>query len=340
MQLSVLDQSIATAGRGEDHALRDTLDLAVHCEALGYSRFWVSEHHGLPTIVGSSPEVLMGAIAARTQHIRIGSAGVMLPHYAALKVAENFRVLDALAPGRIDLGVGRAPGADRRTAQALNPNADHAADHFPQQVLDLQAWTRGQPHQGLLAHPLAPADAAEFARAPEIWILGSSNYGAQLAAHLGLPYAYAYFFVDGQGVEVALDFYRRLYKPSPRHARPQATICVWALVADTANEAQYHALGRDRWRLDRQRGVLGPLRAPDDIAARGFSAEEQVQVQASQRRALVGTAAQVGAQLRTLADALALDHIVVNTWAHDPAVRRRSYTLLAQEFDLLPPKEA
>ena len=339
MQLSVLDQSVATAGRGEDHALRDTLDLAVHCEALGYSRFWVSEHHGLPTIVGSAPEVLMGAIAARTRHIRIGSAGVMLPHYAALKVAENFRVLDALAPGRIDLGVGRAPGADRRTAMALNPNADHAADHFPQQVLDLQAWTSNQRHQGLLAHPLAPPAADEFERAPEIWVLGSSNYGAQLAAHLGLPYAYAYFFVDGQGVEQALDFYRRLYKPSARHAKPQATICIWALVADSAEEAQHHALGRERWRLDRQRGVLGPLQHPDDIAARGFSAEEQVQVEASRRRAFIGTAAHVGAQLRALADELALDHIVINTWAHDPAVRRHSYKLLAQEIGLQPHKE-
>lgn len=340
MQLSVLDQSIATAGRGEDHALRDTLDLAVHCEALGYSRFWVSEHHGLPTIVGSAPEVLLGAIAARTRTIRIGSAGVMLPHYAALKVAENFRVLDALAPGRIDLGVGRAPGADRRTAMALNPNADHAADHFPQQVLDLQAWTRSQRHQGLLAHPLAAPGAGEFERAPEIWILGSSNYGAQLAAHLGLPYAYAYFFVDGQGVEQALELYRTRYQPSPRHPKPLATICVWALAADSAEAAQHHALGRERFRLDRQRGVLRPLQDPDDIAARGFSAEEQLQVEASRRRAFVGTATQVGAQLRTLAGELGLDHLVVNTWAHDPAVRRRSYTLLAQEFGLTPPKES
>jgi len=154
LKLSVLDQSVACAGRDEGHALRDTLDLAVHCETLGYARFWVSEHHGLPTIVGSAPEILMAAIAARTTRIRIGSAGVMLPHYAALKVAEQFRVLDSLAPGRIDLGVGRAPGGDQRTAMALNPNAAHAADQFPQQVVDLQAWTRGLRHQGLTAHPL------------------------------------------------------------------------------------------------------------------------------------------------------------------------------------------
>ena len=330
IQLSVLDQSVSCAGRDEGHAVRDTVDLAVHCEALGYSRFWVSEHHGMATIVGSAPEIVMAAIAARTTRIRIGSAGVMLPHYAALKVAEQFRVLDALAPGRIDLGVGRAPGGDMRTAMALNPNAAHAADGFPQQVVDLQAWTRGQRHQGLTAHPLPAAGDAP----PEIWILGSSNYGAQLAAHLGLPYAFAYFFMDGQGVEEALDLYRRLYRASERHPKPHPTICVWALAADSEIEAHHHALSRERWRIDRQRGVLGPLQSPDTIAAAGYTADEWPTVEAARRRALVGTAEQVATGMRELAATLALDELVVNTWAHDPAVRRHSYGLLANEFGL------
>jgi luciferase family oxidoreductase group 1 len=330
MRISVLDQSISCEGRDEGHALRDTLALAQDCEALGYHRFWVSEHHSLPTIVGSAPEVLMAAIAARTQRIRIGSAGVMLPHYAALKVAEQFRVLDALAPGRIDLGVGRAPGGDMRTAMALNPNASHAAEQFPQQVLDLQAWTSGQRHQGIWAHPRpATGDSP-----PEIWILGSSDYGAQLAAHLGLPYAFAYFFMDGQGVEQALHLYRSLYRPSARHPEPLATICVWALAADSFDEAQHHALSRERWRLDRVRGRLGPLQSPARIAAAGFTAEEMPQVDASRARAFVGTGAQVAASLRALASHLALDELVINTWAHDPAVRRHSYRLLADAFDL------
>jgi len=331
LKLSVLDQSIACSGRDEGHALRDTLALAEDCEALGYHRFWVSEHHSLPTIVGTAPEILMGAIAARTRRIRIGSAGVMLPHYAALKVAEQFRVLDALAPGRIDLGVGRAPGSDMRTAMALNPNAQHAADQFPQQVVDLQAWTRGQRHQGIYAHP-RPAAGPE--QAPQVWVLGSSNYGAQLAAHLGLPYAFAYFFMDGQGVEQALDLYRSHYKPSERHPQPQATICVWALAADSDAEATHHALSRERWRLDRQRGVLGSLLSPAQITEQGFMAEEMPAVEASRARAFVGSAATVGAKLRDLAAKLELDELVVNTWAHDPAVRRHSYTLLAQEFGL------
>jgi len=252
---------------------------------------------------------------------------VMLPHYAALKVSEQFRVLEALAPGRIDLGVGRAPGADMRTAQLLNPDAYAAAERFPQQILDLQLWTAGQPHHGVVAHPRGP-------HRPMLWVLGSSDYGAQLAAHFGLPYAFAYFFTDGQGVEQALRLYRTLYKPSERHPTPQPTICVWALAADTEAEARHHALSRDRWRVDRMRGRLGPLQPPDQIAERGFTAEELPTVEATQRKALVGTAGQVGAKLRALAAELELDELVVNTWAHDPQVRRRSYALLAREFDL------
>ena len=327
MKLSVLDQSISLAGAGEDAAIRDTLDLAVHCENLGYHRFWLSEHHSLPTIVGTAPEILMAAVAARTTRIRIGSAGVMLPHYAALKVAEQFRVLEALAPGRIDLGVGRAPGADMRTAQLLNPDAYRAAEQFPQQIRDLQWWTAGEAHHGVVAHPRGP-------HLPQIWVLGSSDYGAQLAAHFGLPYAFAYFFTDGQGCEQALELYHSLYKPSERHPTPQATICVWALAADSEAEATHHALSRERWRVDRMRGQLGPLQRPDDIAARGFSADEQAIVDAARSKALVGTAAQVGAKMRALAASLGLDELVVNTWAHDPAVRRHSYALLAREFAL------
>ncbi len=327
MKLSVLDQSISLAGSSEDAAIRDTLELAVLCEQLGYQRFWLSEHHSLSTIVGSAPEILMAAVAARTTRIRIGSAGVMLPHYSALKVAEQLRVLEALAPGRIDLGVGRAPVADMRTAQLLNPDAYRAAENFPQQIRDLQWWTAGEPHHGVVAHPRGP-------HLPQVWVLGSSDYGAQLAAHFGLPYAFAYFFADGQGVEQALELYRRLYQPSERHPTPQATICVWALAADSEAEARHHGLSRERWRVDRMRGLPGALQRPEDIAARGFTSDEQAVVDAMRSKALVGSAAQVGTQMRALAASLGLDELVVNTWAHEPGVRRRSYTLLAREFAL------
>jgi luciferase family oxidoreductase group 1 len=330
LKLSVLDQSVSLAGSSEDAAIRDTLSLAEHCERLGYSRFWLSEHHGLPTIVGSAPEILMAAIAARTSTIRIGSAGVMLPHYSALKVAEQFRVLEALAPGRIDLGVGRAPGGDMRTARALNPNAAHAAEDFPIQVRDLHAWTHAGGHAGITAHPLGP-------HAPEIWILGSSDYGAQLAAHFGLPYAFAYFFTDGQGAEQALALYRRLYQPSERHPEPQATLCIWALAADSDEEAAYHALSRDRWRIDRGRGVLGPLQSPAEIAAHGFDSAETQSLAPMRARAFVGAAQNVADKIIALAEAFRLDEIVINTWAHDPTVRRSSYALLAERFALSAP---
>ena len=325
MKLSVLDQSIAVADQDEDAAIRDTLELAPYCESLGYHRFWLSEHHSLPTIVGTAPEILLAAIAARTRRIRLGSAGVMLPHYSALKVAEQFRVLEALAPGRIDLGVGRAPGADMQTAMLLNPNAYAAAEMFPEQVRDLHAWTSGMLHRGVVAHPRGPAQ-------PEIWILGSSNYGAQLAAHFGLPYAFAYFFSDGEGTEEALHLYRSHYRPSPRHPEPQVTLCVWALAADDTAQAQHHALSRDRWRVDRLRGALGPLQSPDTIAERGFTAEEMPTVEATRRKAFVGDASQVAVKLRGLADTFELDELVINTWTYDRAVRRHSYALLAREL--------
>ena len=329
--LSVLDQSVAVSGRSEDASIRETLALAQHCETLGYHRFWVSEHHSHPSIVGSAPEILMAAIAATTSRIRIGSAGVMLPHYSALKVAEQFRVLEALAPGRIDLGVGRAPGSDMRTARLLRTDPHQSAENFPIQVRELQAWIsgidlpEGHPGHGVTANPTGPTT-------PELWMLGSSDYGAQLAAHYGLPYAFAYFITDGQGADQALDLYRRLYKPTPQHPQAEAVLCVWALAADTEAEAWHHFSGRERWKIDRNHGALGALPSPQEAALRPYSAGEQVEVDKLRRSALVGSGPQVADKLRALAERLDVSELVVITWAHDPAVRRRSYELLAREF--------
>ncbi len=330
LKLSVLDQSVARVGHPQDASIRHTLALAEHCEALGYERFWVSEHHNIPAIVGSAPEVLMAAIAARTTRIRIGSAGVMLPHYTAFKVAEQFRMLEALAPGRIDLGVGRAPGGDMRTARLLNPHAG-AADDFPQQVVELQAWIAGDamppghPGHGVQAFPTGPTQ-------PTLWMLGSSAYGAQLAAHLGLPYAFAYFITDGQGAPEALDLYRRNFRPGLIE-RPQATVCLWALAADTEEEAWFQFRSRERARIDRLTGRFGPLLPPQE-ALRAYSPAEEAEVQALRGRSLVGSAQQVYERLQALAAQLQVDELVVLTWAWDPAVQRRSYELLANAFRL------
>jgi luciferase family oxidoreductase group 1 len=332
IRLSVLDQSVAISGRTEDASIRQSLALAQHCEALGYHRFWVSEHHSHPSIVGSAPEVLMAAIAVTTSRIRVGSAGVMLPHYSALKVAEQFRVLEALATGRIDLGVGRAPGSDMRTARLLRQGPQSAED-FPIQVRELQAWVNGvdlpegHPGRGVTANPLGPT-------APQLWMLGSSDYGAQLAAYYGLPYAFAWFITDGQGAEQALELYRRLYRPSLAHPKPQPVLCVWALAADTEAEAWQQFSSRERWKLDRNQGALGPLPSPAEVAARPYSATEQAEAEKLRRTALVGCGPQVAARLRTLADKLQVDELAVITWTHDPAAQKRSYELLANELIL------
>jgi luciferase family oxidoreductase group 1 len=314
-------------GRSQADAIRQTVELAPWCESLGYHRFWVSEHHSHPSIVGSAPEVLLAALASRTTRIRLGSAGVMLPHYSAYKVAEQFRVLDALAPGRLDLGVGRAPGSDGRTAQVLNPDR-YASERFPQQVMELSAWVNGQampaghPGHGVWACPSGDT-------APTVWMLGSSDYGAQLAAHLGLPYAFAYFITEGQGVEQALDLYRETYRPSPAHPQPHAAICVWALAADTEEEAWRLFQSRARWRMDRNVGRLTALYPPEE-AVREYTPAEEHALMALRANALVGTGAQVADKLRALSQRLQVDEIAVITWTHDPQAQRRSYELLAQ----------
>ena len=334
MILSVLDQSTASKGLPEDQAIRETLALARLCDGLGYRRYWVSEHHNSSSIVGTAPEVLMAAIAATTQRIRVGRAGVMLPHDSALKVAEQFRVLEAIAPGRIDLGVGRAPGSDRLTAFALNPDAGGAAERFPQQVADLQAWLSGaplpadHPFRAVDAHPQGPST-------PELWILGSSDYGAQLAAYFGLPYAFAYFFSEGRGVEQALRLYRDNYRPSARHPRPLATVCIWALAADTEAEARRLAMTREFWRTGFEKGARLPLVAPEEAAAHPYDADELARIAAMRARAFVGGADAVVARLAAEADRLQLDEIVVVTWTYDAAARRRSYELIAHAAGLV-----
>jgi luciferase family oxidoreductase group 1 len=282
--------------------------------------------------VGTAPEVLMAAIAATAPRIRVGSASVMLPHYSALKVAEQFRVLEAIAPGRIDLGVGRAPGSDRLTAFALNPHSN-AADTFPQQVQELDAWISGEPlpdghlFRAISANPRGPTR-------PELWILGSSDYGARPAAHFGLPYSFAYFFTEGRRCDEALALYRRNYRPRARHPTPQATICVWALAADTDAEVRRLLATRELWRVGAERGVRNALVEPDEAAAYPYRAAQRSVVEALRRRALVGTADEVAARMNELARHLELDELVIVTWTFDAAPRHCSYELLAEAFGL------
>jgi luciferase family oxidoreductase group 1 len=333
VRLSVLDQSTVVTGRSPDTSIRESIRLAQHCEALGYDRYWCAEHHNSDSQAGTAPEILIAAIAATTSRIRVGSAGIMLPHYSALKVAEQFRVLDAIAPGRIDLGLGRAPGSDGRTAYALNPRADTAADQFPADVRDLLAWLSGEklmeghPFREVRAMPTGPT-------MPEVWILGSSDYGAQVAAYFGLPFCFAHFITDGAGVDQALGIYRQGYRPSAAHPEPHAAICVWAMAAATQEEAAWHFRSREAWRLNRDRGVFTALLSPEEASARTYSESEMARIERLRSRAFYGTPDVVGARLRALAEAHGVQEIAMLTTLHDPEARRRSYSLLAAEFGL------
>ena len=333
LKLSVLDQSIATIGKSEDQTIRDTVALGQLCDTLGYNRFWLSEHHNHPTILGGAPEILMAAIGQTTNRIRIGSAGIMLPHYSPFKIAEQFRVLDAIAPGRIDLGLGRAPGSDGQTGYALNPNGTANSEAFPENVRDLMAWVSGEPlvdnhpFGTLTAHPRSTTS-------PEPWMLGTSGYGAQLAALLGIPYCFAYFITDGGGTKEAIDLYRQNYQPSERFPEPQATVCVWAMAADTEDEATRLFSPRLHWKLTRDRGDMEPLHAPETVACFEYSAREKEQLNWLKNVAIFGASHKVAEDLNTLAENFGIDEIVVLTWTYGESDRRHSYELLASEFGL------
>ena len=332
-QLSVLDQSTVVSGRSPDASIRESIRLAQHCEALGYNRYWCAEHHNSASQAGTAPEILISAIAATTSRIRVGSAGIMLPHYSSLKVAEQFRVLEAIAPGRIDMGLGRAPGSDGRTAYALNPQAETAADNFPAQVRDLLHWLSGQklveghPFRDIIAQPASPTT-------PEAWILGSSDYGAQVAAYFGLPFCFAHFISDGRGAEQALSIYRETYRPSERHPVAHGAVCVWAMTAATQAEAEHLIMSRAVSRLWRDKGIFAPLPSPEEALAETFSDGERARLERIKDRAIWGTPDVVGARLRELAASCGVDEVAMLTTVHDPEARRMSYTLMAREFGL------
>jgi luciferase family oxidoreductase group 1 len=322
--LSVLDQSTIREGEDAGQALRETVALAPFVEQHGYARYWLAEHHNSAAHAGSAPEILIAAVLAATRTIRVGSAGVMLPHYAALKVAEQFRVLEALFPGRVDLGIGRAPGSDGRTAYALNPLAGQLGeDHFPNQVAELLAWLG----DGLPAgHPFAAVRAApEVPTRPEMWMLGSSDFGARAAAHFGLPYCFADFITE-RGGEAVIALYRQLFRPSPWLDRPRAAVAVFALAAGSEAEAWRHAKSRALFRLRRDRGLFAPYPPPDALDRERLTPSEEARLAQWHTQAIVGTPEQVAARLR----ALDADEVALLTPCFDAEARRRSFALIAQ----------
>ncbi|MBM3523481.1 MAG: LLM class flavin-dependent oxidoreductase [Alphaproteobacteria bacterium] len=328
MKLSVLDQSPIKAGGTPAEAIAETLELARLCDRLGYHRYWVAEHHASEGLAGTAPEILITRIAAETRHLRVGSGGVMLSHYSSLKVAEQFRVLETLYPGRIDLGIGRAPGSDGRTAMALQtgPYA-HPIEQFPNRIADLVDWLGGtmpgdHPFAKVPAQPAGPT-------MPELWILGSSGESARFAAHFGLAFSHAHFISGRIGVE-AMAFYRQHFQASTHLATPSGSIGVFALVADTETEAQRLASSRDLWRLRLDKGELGPIPTVEEAASYPYSEFDRAAIERNRRRQIVGAPEQVKAKLVELAGAYGVEEAVIVSICHDPAARRRSYALLAE----------
>jgi luciferase family oxidoreductase group 1 len=327
LALSVLDQSPVPDGWTPADAVRQTLALAELCDRLGYRRYWLAEHHNTRGLAGSAPEILIGHVAARTKNMRVGSGGVMLSHYSALKVAETFRVLEALHPGRIDLGLGRAPGSDQLTAAALQPSgAGFSTDQFPQQVADLIGFLRGDLDA---KHPFARVRAMPSGEGvPDLWLLGSSTAGASYAASFGLAFSFAHFINPWQGPRI-MDAYRRVADPSAPTSIGVSVIC-----AETDDDALRLSWSQRLWRLRLERGDPGPVPTVEDALAYPYTEDERERVEHNAARLVVGSPETCRTQLEALAAAYGVDEIVVVTIVHNQQARLRSYELLADVFEL------
>ncbi len=333
LRLGVLDQSPIRAGGTPADALAESIELAKAVERLGYGRYWCAEHHASLGLAGPSPEIMITRIAAETSRIRVGSGGIMLPHYSPYKVAENFRMLETLYPGRIDLGIGRAPGSDYATSRALAYGSQIGADYFPNMVQDLDGFL----HDSLPAdHPLGRVRALpETKNAPPIWMLGSSDFGGAYAAHFGIAFSFAHF-INPVGGETVMRAYFEKFQPSPRLAAPMASIGVFVVCADTMDAAERIASTRDLQRLRADQGFHGPMPSIEEALAYEYTAPERERVRYNRARTVVGDPAAVKAELLALATRYGVDEIVVITNVYNFADRVHSYELLADAFALEP----
>lgn len=337
LRLSVVDQSPMREGSTAGVALRETIRLAQAAERLGYRRYWVAEHHNLPNFAGTAPEVMVGQIAAHTQRIRVGSGGVMLSHYSALKVAETFRILDSLYPDRIDLGLGRAPGSDQITAAALAyPSMPKDIRHFPQQVRDVVNYLGDTQPDDHPFHEVAAAPA-EAETAPRVWLLGSRYESAFMAAKMGLPFAYAHFFGLGaaDGPQIVAS-YRQNFEPSEQLAAPLVNVGVQVLCADTEAEARRLASSRNLGRLRSVTGRAKGIPSPELAANYKYLVNEWQFVQQYLRNCVDGDPQQVKAGLEQVAEDYETTDLSVVTICYHYADRVRSYELVAEACGLEP----
>jgi luciferase family oxidoreductase group 1 len=337
MKLSVLDQSPIRKGGTAADAVRETIELAKACEGYGYARYWLAEHHNTTSFAGSTPEVLIARVAAETQAMRIGSGGVMLPHYSPLKVAENFRMLETLYPGRIDLAIGRAPGADGRTSVALQagpqawdvgvfPQQAALLRHYLEESAGLAEWPSDHAYRHIHASPRGPG-------LPEMWMLASSLNGAVYAAELGLPLSFAQFISPDGGVD-AVELYRSRFKAHRPGDSPRVSVAAFALAADSEEEADRLCATRNLWVMQLFRNQAGPFPSPEEALAYPYSEADRAQIRAISARGITGTADRVKAKLEKLASDYGADELIVLTITYDFAARVRSYALIARAFGL------
>ena len=332
LPLSVLDLSPVTTAISGAQALHNSLDLARLADRLGYTRYWVAEHHNLPNIASSAPDIMIGQIAAVTAHMRVGAGGVMLPNHAPLQVAERYKVLEGLFPGRIDLGIGRAPGTDPVTSYALrrrqdDPASDDFLDRFQELLLFEQ---RGFPE----SHPFRrvwamPSDVP----LPPIFLLGSSDYSAQLAAHVGAGFSFAHHFSDFDPV-APMTIYRAQFKPSPAREKPLAILAVHAVCADSDAEAERLATSIDLNFARRRQGLYLPIPSPEEAAAHDYSPADRALIGQNRARLIVGGKDKVLAHLEPLIAATQADELMITSMIYDHAARKHGYELLAEAFGL------
>ncbi len=328
--LSILDLSPVSAGSTGSQALRNSLDLARLADQLGYVRYWVAEHHNLPAIASSAPDIMIGQIAAITKNMHIGSGGVMLPNHAPLMVAERFKVLEALFPGRIDLGLGRAPGTDPATSYALRrrqgiSEEDDFLERFNElMLLETRGFPAGHPFHNVHA---MPADV----KLPPIFLLGSSDYSAQLAGQIGAAFAFAHHFAHFDAVE-AMRLYRDNFRPSASHEKPYAILATHVISADTDAEAEHLALTADLNIVRRAIGEHLPLASPEDAAGYDYTDVDRARIAQSRTRMSIGAPATVKARLMPLIASTQADELMVTTMVFSHPARRHSYELLAKAF--------
>lgn len=332
MRLSVLDQSPIPAGGTAADGLANTIDLARAADRLGYARYWLAEHHASPALAGVAPEALIGPVALATSRIRVGSGGVMLPHYSPFKVAETFRMLSALAPGRIDLGLGRAPGSDQRTAFALQRDRSRMAmiNDFPESVAELLGYLEGTIPDDHVFKPLERT-MPTGGDAPEVWMLGSSTDSARWAGQLGLPYCIA-DFINADALPLA-DVYRQHFTPSARCPAPRLTVAVWAIAAGDRQEAERLAMPARVMFAHLVRGRLTPV--PTIAEAETWLADNPQPP--ARRRTLLGSGGEVRAQVEEVAELYGADEVMLVNILPEHRARVRSYELVAEAFGMAEP---